>query len=158
MSGAFTLHPFAIFESLKDCSLQFNILHWPYSIRTFLSLIYMTFQRNNQPSSVLAPHGANNTKVMELIPVWAVRLRVGLDDPCRSLSTQNILWFVNLYGAFPLKMLNYIAFSSPFFILLKLTGKNPFIWSVCWLLTHKCGFNKSVSCWPAACLTYWQRF
>lgn len=53
MSGVFTLHPFAIFEFFSDGSLQFNILHWPYSIRTVLSLIYMTFfERNNQPSSV----------------------------------------------------------------------------------------------------------
>lgn len=30
---------------------------------------------------------------MGLIPVWAVHFRVGLNDPCESFPTQNILWF-----------------------------------------------------------------
>lgn len=55
----------------------------------------------------------------------------------------------NLDSPFPLKLLDSIPFSSPFFTLLKLMGKSPFIkslWSVCWLLAHKCGFDIAVSC------------
>lgn len=36
-------------------------------------------------------HGANNTKVAGSISIWAIHLRSGIDDPCLSLPTQNIL-------------------------------------------------------------------
>lgn len=35
--------------------------------------------------------GAKNTKVVRLIPAWAIHLQVGLDDPYVSLLTQSIL-------------------------------------------------------------------
>lgn len=34
---------------------------------------------------------ADKTKVVGLIPVWAIHFRVGLNDPCGLLQTQNIL-------------------------------------------------------------------
>lgn len=34
---------------------------------------------------------ANNARVVGLIPLWAIHLGVGLDDPCESLPTQSIL-------------------------------------------------------------------
>lgn len=34
-----------------------------------------------------------NNWVLGLIPIWAIHLRAGLDDHCRSLQNQNILWF-----------------------------------------------------------------
>lgn len=39
--------------------------------------------------------GASNAKDMDLIPVWAIHSRAGLDDPCESLPAHNILrlWF-----------------------------------------------------------------
>lgn len=36
-------------------------------------------------------HGANDTKLVCSIPIWTIHLRVGLDDPHGSLSTQNTL-------------------------------------------------------------------
>lgn len=38
-------------------------------------------------------HGANSIKVVGSIPVKAISLRVGLNDPCGSTPTQNILGF-----------------------------------------------------------------
>lgn len=46
-------------------------------------------------------HGAKNTRVVEMIPVWAIHLGVGLHHPCGSLATQSswdiltdsMLWF-----------------------------------------------------------------
>lgn len=35
--------------------------------------------------------GASNPKVMVLIPVWAILFRVGLNDPCGSIPSKNIL-------------------------------------------------------------------
>lgn len=42
-------------------------------------------------------HGAQNNKLVGSIPVWAILLRVGLNDPCASLWTQNVLW--NLFNS-----------------------------------------------------------
>lgn len=36
-------------------------------------------------------HGAHNAKVGDLIPVWAIHSRAGIDDSSGSLTTQNIL-------------------------------------------------------------------
>lgn len=36
-------------------------------------------------------YGANNAKVVCLIPLWAIHFRAGLDDSCGSLPTPNSL-------------------------------------------------------------------
>lgn len=41
---------------------------------------------------LVAVHGAGNTEVVGSIPAGAMHLRIGLDDPRRSLPTQNTLW------------------------------------------------------------------
>lgn len=43
-------------------------------------------------------HGANDTKVVGSVSVWAyILLRAGLNVPCESLWTQNVLW--NLFNS-----------------------------------------------------------
>lgn len=37
-------------------------------------------------------HGATNTKIVGFIPVLAIHLTAGLDDPYESVPIQNILW------------------------------------------------------------------
>lgn len=40
---------------------------------------------------VFLDHGVKNAKLKGSIPIPAIRLRAGLNDPCRSLPTWNIL-------------------------------------------------------------------
>lgn len=42
--------------------------------------------------------GADNTKVESLIPIWVIHLGAGLDGPCESLPTQNILGFTLIFN------------------------------------------------------------
>lgn len=58
-------------------------------------LLSLRYTLGTLPKNILhlffLEHCANNTKVLGSIPIWAIHLRAGIDDPCWSLPTQNIL-------------------------------------------------------------------
>lgn len=62
----------------------------PFSTYSFSILV--SHHNLKKLSNSWSEHGANNAQVMGSIPVWAMHLGVGLNDPCTSLPTQNILW------------------------------------------------------------------
>lgn len=59
--------------------------------QTELSREILLQRTHTELSSTMIEHVANIVKVVCLIPVGAVHFRVGLDDPCWSFATQNIL-------------------------------------------------------------------
>lgn len=70
-----------------------DICHDPHITCSWNSNDQIPFchHRSAHPSELEC--GADNVKVVDLITVWAIQLRVGLDDPSRSLPTQTIPWF-----------------------------------------------------------------
>lgn len=58
-------------------------------------------------------HGANDAKIVGLMPIWVIHLKSGLDDPHSSLPTQAILYFCNiLYWTQPIYLKHTAAVSD----------------------------------------------
>lgn len=66
------------------------LLAGPTSSSSDFKHAFLNVKCTQVPRSWLEPN-ANDARVVDWIPVWAIHFRVGLNDPCESFPTQNIL-------------------------------------------------------------------
>lgn len=63
-------------------------------VKCFQIMLWLVFLWSHGPRGWLSwlKQGANNARVVGLIPAWAIHLGVRLNDPCGSFPTQTIWW------------------------------------------------------------------